>query len=180
MLAGRATYRSHKRCLKRFFSFLYAALTLTMLSIFVIDWTRSWQNYSSSAAGSRQLRSIQVNSNNTEAMPALTENHSDAWVAEKKPTMRPEIVLKHKSTLTSRTRCQQHYFLLVPSPDCPSNKEFVPGWRRVENFRDVLSHWFFVTSLCQKLFTCYSTNISPRRHKQLTTQRKDQLFSLCC
>lgn len=120
MPSGKFIYLSHKRWLKKCISFLYAAVTLTVLTIFVKDCTKSWQIYSSSTAGSRQLRSLHIYPR-IDVMPGMTETgHSNASVVEKPFEETLEIVFKHKSSLTTRTRCQQHYFLLILVASAPA------------------------------------------------------------
>ena len=116
----KTNYRSHKRWVKRIVSFLYAAVTLTMVTVFVKDWTKSWQIYSSNTPGSRQLRSLQVHPK-IEVIPGATESISNTILAEKSSIdIKQDIALKHKSTLTTRTACQQHYFLLILVASAPA------------------------------------------------------------
>ena len=111
---------SYKRWVKRAVTFLYATVVLMMMVIFAREWTESGQTFSSSSARSRQLRSVQVYTK-IEVIPQSTEDRSNKpFLVEESSLVNQEVFYEHKSTLTTRTLCQQHYFLLILVASAPA------------------------------------------------------------
>ena len=127
--------RVNKRFVKKLVSFLYAAITVAMITVFVRDWTQSWQFDSSATARSRQLRSVQVYTE-IELIPATAESGGSLAPATElaktntktlqstrtstESTTSNKLPVEHKSTLTTRTPCNQHYFLLILVASAPA------------------------------------------------------------
>ena len=129
--------RTQRRWVKKVVSFLYAGLTVAMITVLVRDWTQSWQVYFSSSARSRQLRSVEVYTE-IELTPGTTESQLNEPVeginltsrgteqtfqsasnSGITPTAKQDIPLKHKTTLTTQTPCKQRYFLLILVASAP-------------------------------------------------------------
>ena len=133
--------RAQKRSVKKVVSFLYAAVTVAMITVFVRDWTQSWEFDSSSPARFRQLRQAQVytqielipetaqsaGSRSNEPTPATetTRTRTETEIFQSTsttsvPTTGNELPAEHKSTLTTTTTCNQHYFLLILVASAPA------------------------------------------------------------
>lgn len=104
---------SHKLWVKRAVNFFFAAVVLTLIITFAKE---CW-----CPARSRELRSGAIYSR-TEVIPESTEGLSEkSFPSEESSTMNQEIVsVQHKSSLTTRTACQQHYFLLILVASAPA------------------------------------------------------------
>ncbi|XP_029188128.2 beta-1,3-galactosyltransferase 5-like [Acropora millepora] len=104
---------SHKLWVKRAVNFFFAAVVLTLIITFAKE---CW-----CSARSRELRSVAIYSR-TEVIPESTEGLSEkSFPSEESSTMNQEIVsVQHKSSLTTRTACQQHYFLLILVASAPA------------------------------------------------------------
>ena len=131
--------RAQRRRARKVVSFLYAGLTVAMITVFVRDWMQSWEVYFSSSARSRQLRSVQADTE-VELVPGTIESRSIAEPVEGInltsgatgqtfqsasstsiiPTTKQDIPLEHKTTLTTRTSCKQRYFLLILVASAPA------------------------------------------------------------
>lgn len=127
--------RTQRRWVKKVVRFLYAGLTVAMITVLVRDCTQSWQVYFSSSARSRQLRSVQE----IELAPGTTERQlyepveginltsrgtaqtfqSASNTSSITPTIKQDIPLEHKTTLTTQTPCKQRYFLLILVASAP-------------------------------------------------------------
>lgn len=131
--------RSQKRFLKKIASFFYATVTIVIVTVFLRDWSQAWTIDSSPRT--RQLRSVKIY---TEVQPVTPRTHARAEKLDEptattasKPVSTTEAPLHtpstasapttkeesapavHKTTLTTRTTCSQHYFLLILVSSAP-------------------------------------------------------------
>lgn len=123
---------------------MYATVTVAMITLFVRDWTQlSWQIETSAASEgrSRQLRSVQVyteielvpgtkeseghrlerSTPATEPTKATAENWKSTSATAAETTGSVDSSLPHKTTLTTRTTCNRHYFLLIIVSSSPAH-----------------------------------------------------------
>ncbi|KAK2551011.1 N-acetyllactosaminide beta-1 [Acropora cervicornis] len=104
---------SHKLWVKRAVNFVFAAVVLTLIITFAKE---CW-----CSARSGELRSVAIYSR-IEVISESTEDLSEkSFPSEESSTMNQEIVsVQHRSSLTTRTACQQHYFLLILVASAPA------------------------------------------------------------
>ena len=142
--------RANKRFVKKVVSLMYATVTIAMITLFVRDWTQlSWQIETSGSQGrSRQLRSVEIYTEielvpgtteskghrlerptpATEPTKATAENWKSTSATAAATTGSVDPSLPHKTTLTTRTTCNRHYFLLIivsSSPEHFNQRELI-------------------------------------------------------
>lgn len=132
--------RAQKRFLKKVASFFYVTVTIVIVTVFLRDWSQTW--VIDASPRTRQLRSVKIytdvelitarttprlraerlhESMKTTAKPASTTTEpSFAASTDTAPTTDNELPAEHKTTLTTRTTCNQHYFLLILVSSAPA------------------------------------------------------------
>lgn len=134
--------RSNKRLFKKIASFFYAAVTIFIVTVFLRDWTQTWGIVSAPPA--RQLRSVKIYTElelritpptsarleeigkqgtttaKTEIAKSIPVNLEDTHSTVSASTIEDELPADHKTTLTTTTKCNQHYFLLILVSSSPA------------------------------------------------------------
>jgi len=129
--------RGQKRFLKKIASFFYITVTVVIVTVFLRDWSQVWTIDSSPRT--RQLRSVKISTefelitpraqpgeekevartNTTETPVSITTDPSFSISTVDTPTTGDELPVKHKTTLTTKATCNQHYFLLILVSSAP-------------------------------------------------------------
>ena len=131
--------RAQKRFLKKCASFFYATVTIVIVTVFLRDWSQTWTIDSSPRT--RQLRSVKIYTEvelitarttprperlheptkTTAAIPASTTTEpSFPSSTASEPTTEDELPAEHKTTLTTKATCNQHFFLLILVSSAPA------------------------------------------------------------
>ena len=129
--------RAQKRFLKKIASFFYVTVTVVIVTVFLRDWSQVWTIDSSPRT--RQLRSVKIYTE-LELITPRTLPGVEKEVARTKTTEKPvsittdppsfaistadapttELPAGHKTTLTTKATCNQHYFLLILVSSAPA------------------------------------------------------------
>lgn len=129
--------RTQKRYLKKIAGFFYVTVTIVIVTVFLRDWSQTWTIDSSPRT--RQLRSVKIYTEvelitprtspraeelheftKTTARPASTTTApSFPPSTASAPTTEDGLPAEHKTTLTTRATCNQHYFLLILVSSAP-------------------------------------------------------------
>ena len=162
---------SYKRWVKRAVNFFFAAVLLTLIVTFAKEWTESrhFSLSSASSARSRQLRSVAAVCSRTELIPESTKGLTEEpFLSEDSSKMNQEIVsVQHKSTLTTRRVCQQHYFLLILVASAPAYFD-----RR----RDIRQTWASDSSLNPRWKTIFMLGQTRNRNHSKQLSREEAYY----
>lgn len=130
--------RAQKRFLKKIASFFYATVTVVIVTVFLRDWSQVWTIDASPRT--RQLRSVKIytelelitprtqpgeekevaRTKTTEKPVSITTDPSFPISTVDVPTTEDELPAEHKTTLTTKATCNQHYFLIILVSSAPA------------------------------------------------------------
>ena len=132
--------RAQKRFLKKVASFFYVTVTIVIVTVFLRDWSQTW--VIDASPRTRQLRSVKIytevelipprttprgerlqesiKTTAKEASTTYTKEPSLPASTDSAPTTDTELPVEHKTTLTTRATCNQHYFLLILVSSAPA------------------------------------------------------------
>lgn len=130
--------RSQKRVLKKVASFFYVTVTIVIVTVFLRDWSQTW--VIDASPRTRQLRSVKIytevklitprtapraerlqeSTKTTAKQASTTKEPSFPATTDSAPTTDNELPVEHKTTLTTRATCNQHYFLLILVSSAPA------------------------------------------------------------
>ncbi|PFX26009.1 Beta-1,3-galactosyltransferase 1 [Stylophora pistillata] len=130
---------SNKRLLRRIAGVFYVAVTIVIVTVCLRDWSQTWRIVSSPPA--RQPHSLNVYSEvrllkkptrasvektgatvtkNTEIIESSPVDLESTHSTVSASTIEDRLPFEHKTTLTSTTKCSQHYFLLILVSSSPA------------------------------------------------------------
>ena len=177
--------RSNKRLLRRIAGVFYVAVTIAIITVCLRDWSQTWRIVSSPPA--RQLRSVNVHTEvqhlktptpasveKTGATTIKTEITKSSPVelegthrTVRASTIEERLPLEHKTTLTSTTKCNQHYFLLILVSSAPAYFD-----RR----RSIRQTWAVDSSINTRWKTVFLLGQSRDKNDTELLQREDAFY----